>query len=65
MDGARDVVDEKEWRDVELSEAIFGNTNGAGREKEWTILYRHDGSIRRRKVKEPKRIKNLLDCKRL
>ena len=64
MDGARDVVDEKEWRDVELLEAMF--ECDWRREKMmkrfYNFMVESFGTGERRKRK---RIENLLDCKRL
>ena len=64
MDGARDVVDEEEWRDVELLEAMFEcdwrREKMMGRS--YNIMVESFGTGERRKRK---RIENLLDCKLL
>ena len=51
MDDARDVVDEEEWRDVKLQEAIFG-IRTAGRENEerfYNVMVESFGTEERRK----------------
>ena len=64
MDGARDVVDEKEWRDVELLEAMFECDRRREKmmERFYNVMVESFGTGERRKRK---RIENLLDCKRL
>ena len=51
MDDARDVVDEEEWRDMKLQEAIFG-IRSAGRKSEgrfYNIMVESFGTGARRK----------------
>ena len=51
MDDARDVVDEEEWRDLKLQEAIFG-IRSEGRENEgrfYNIMVESFGTGERRK----------------
>ena len=64
MDGARDVVDEKEWRDVELLEAMFECDRRREKmmERFYNVMVESFGTGERRKRK---RIENLLDCKLL
>ena len=64
MDGARDVVDEKEWRDVELLEAMFECDRRREKmmERFYNVMVESFGTGERRKRK---RIENLLDCKHL
>ena len=64
MDGARDVVDEKEWRDVELLEAMFECDRRREKmmERFYNVMVESFGTGERRKRKH---IENLLDCKRL
>ena len=64
MDGARDVVDEKEWRDVELLEAMFECDRRREKmmERFYNVMVESFGTGERRKRK---RIENLLDCQSL
>ena len=64
MDGARDVVDEKEWRDAELLEAMFECDRRREKmmERFYNVMVESFGTGEQRKRK---RIENLLDCKHL
>ena len=64
MDDARDVVDEEEWRDVKLLEAMFECDRRREKMMEgfYNVMVESFGTGERRKRK---RIENLLDCKRL
>ena len=64
MDGARDIVDEKEWRGVELLEAMFECDRRRVKmmERYYNVMVESFGTGERRKRK---RIENLLDCKHL
>ena len=53
MDDTRDVVDEEEWRDLKLQEAIFG-IRTAGREngeRFYNVMVESFGTEERRKPK--------------
>ena len=68
MDDARDVVDEEEWRDLKLHEAIFGIRSAGGKNEGrfYNVMVESFGTWERRKPREAQNpFKSYLDCKRL